>query len=693
LTPNYLDGKPWRFEVLNIEGMKMRKLKEHILPIIVFILFLNLNLFAQVVVDTTGMDFQNYGHTGSFGQQIVVDSIGTVHVCYTKTWCTETDTGYQVMYANVTDGRKIPIPSQLPEKPVQPGIVYMDGGQSGTPVYFYYGVGGSFYSRDKYGMHWMSWAKLNENSESITPIGYFFDMDYCGGCTLEYYNPIGIEVNNKTGIIHCIYTNPGASDVNYINACVENVYCNTGKPVHLMYQDPPNDKMGKDVPRKYRRNGTKGADIAVSDDGNEVTVATLHPFSNILLHKGIYGGEVWDENFYTALDNGGLIPLFDTTNSETSDNIPNNDPKPYTEVQVCYDQDKNQHVVYDATYQDIFIDTCTTLPWNSWTATYTSITGDTLGTFYDGSEHPKLQLRYWNSITKTHTLLAECTYPLPGETYKWYNQGIIDSGAGSWGKFINEGPIADIEFFINNNRNETEPQMVCVWTEMQSDVTPLSFMDNGSMKTYYSYMKDIKVSVSNDGSTWTEPYNITNTPNRDEGEVSVYRDVIDNKIHLVYSEDKLPGSDDNLSKVDEYEDNYIKNWPAIEGHFSVPIRKETTEQVLIIYREFDLSLITDVKTNNNLPNEFALFQNYPNPFNPSTTIKYSIPTVETGHAPSVLLKIYDILGREVTTLVNKQQKPGNYEVSFDASQLSSGTYFYRLISGQYSETKKMMILK
>ncbi len=107
----------------------------------------------------------------------------------------------------------------------------------------------------------------------------------------------------------------------------------------------------------------------------------------------------------------------------------------------------------------------------------------------------------------------------------------------------------------------------------------------------------------------------------------------------------------------------------------------------------DDSYIVSVKDKLITPEEFRLYQNYPNPFNPSTTIKYSIPTVGTRHASSVRLVIYDILGREVVTLVNKQQKPGSYEVTFDASHLTSGIYFYRLHSGSFVESKKMILLK
>ncbi len=93
------------------------------------------------------------------------------------------------------------------------------------------------------------------------------------------------------------------------------------------------------------------------------------------------------------------------------------------------------------------------------------------------------------------------------------------------------------------------------------------------------------------------------------------------------------------------------------------------------------------------PKEFVLFQNYPNPFNPSTTIKYSIPLNGKGETANTKLIVFDILGREVTTLVNQQQQPGNYEVVFNASNLSSGTYFYRLVSGDFSKTMKFILMK
>jgi len=92
--------------------------------------------------------------------------------------------------------------------------------------------------------------------------------------------------------------------------------------------------------------------------------------------------------------------------------------------------------------------------------------------------------------------------------------------------------------------------------------------------------------------------------------------------------------------------------------------------------------------NGNVPAEFSLSQNYPNPFNPSTMIKFALP--KSGN---VSLKVYNSLGKEVQTLVNEQMNTGVYEVTFDASSLNSGIYFYRLNANGFSETKRMMLVK
>ena len=90
----------------------------------------------------------------------------------------------------------------------------------------------------------------------------------------------------------------------------------------------------------------------------------------------------------------------------------------------------------------------------------------------------------------------------------------------------------------------------------------------------------------------------------------------------------------------------------------------------------------------NIPTSYSLSQNFPNPFNPETTIGYSIP--KQFH---VTLKVYDVLGREITTLINEEKNVGNYNVKFNSAQFASGIYFYRLQAGDYTSTKKMVLLK
>ena len=125
--------------------------------------------------------------------------------------------------------------------------------------------------------------------------------------------------------------------------------------------------------------------------------------------------------------------------------------------------------------------------------------------------------------------------------------------------------------------------------------------------------------------------------------------------------------------------------------------------VFLITDKNSIAMMKSFVFNYTGPKEFKLGQNYPNPFNPSTTIQYQIPEVGTSHqggTVSVHLKVYDILGSEVTTLVNEEQEPGFYEVQFNGSTFPSGVYFYNLqvypANGGASDfvmTKKMILVK
>ena len=99
-------------------------------------------------------------------------------------------------------------------------------------------------------------------------------------------------------------------------------------------------------------------------------------------------------------------------------------------------------------------------------------------------------------------------------------------------------------------------------------------------------------------------------------------------------------------------------------------------------------IITGNEDNKITSTEFRLDQNYPNPFNPATKIHFSIPRRSNSS-----LIVYDVLGREIKVLLNRELNPGDYEVDFDGSQLTSGIYFYKLTSGSFTRIRKMILIK
>jgi hypothetical protein len=105
---------------------------------------------------------------------------------------------------------------------------------------------------------------------------------------------------------------------------------------------------------------------------------------------------------------------------------------------------------------------------------------------------------------------------------------------------------------------------------------------------------------------------------------------------------------------------------------------------------FTIEIVSGIEGNpeNGLPTEFNLVQNYPNPFNPNTRISYAVPEISP-----VTIKVYDLTGQEVAVLVNEVKEAGTYELNFDASNLASGVYIYRMIAGDFSSVKKMSVLK
>lgn len=125
---------------------------------------------------------------------------------------------------------------------------------------------------------------------------------------------------------------------------------------------------------------------------------------------------------------------------------------------------------------------------------------------------------------------------------------------------------------------------------------------------------------------------------------------------------------------------------------AVGTRRDSMDRGAII-KTFTDGMVGIENISQSVPAAFSLYQIYPNPFNPSTKIKFSLPNPSEGGAMDVKLVIYDALGREVSVLVNEQLRPGTYEVDWNAANFSSGIYFYKITSGDFTDTKKMILMK
>ena len=122
-----------------------------------------------------------------------------------------------------------------------------------------------------------------------------------------------------------------------------------------------------------------------------------------------------------------------------------------------------------------------------------------------------------------------------------------------------------------------------------------------------------------------------------------------------------------------------------DGDSDLAIANLTADNISILINQTDRVAIDDSPAK---PNQFRLLQNYPNPFNPTTAIAYSLPL--QSH---VNIDIYNILGRKITTLVDENQPAGYHQVIWNAGNVSSGMYFYRIKTGDFTEARKMLLLK
>lgn len=235
-----------------------------------------------------------------------------------------------------------------------------------------------------------------------------------------------------------------------------------------------------------------------------------------------------------------------------------------------------------------------------------------------------------------------------------------------------------------------------------TNVNPVTIILTGNGIGAATLSVDRDTIILNSSNLWSDSLIVSNI-----GQLPLTVDSITSSVHPLYQ---------NLFHI--LPSNFIlvpQNSFAVKIYFNIPVLElqgdfadsiliysnDATQSVKKIILLYD-SIPMNASEEKILTTDFRLHQNYPNPFNPSTKIKYSVPNVETGHpdksgqvAPSlqVSLKVFDILGNEVATLVNEEKPAGEYEVEFDAASLSSGIYICSLMIGENSAAYKMVLMK
>jgi hypothetical protein len=167
--------------------------------------------------------------------------------------------------------------------------------------------------------------------------------------------------------------------------------------------------------------------------------------------------------------------------------------------------------------------------------------------------------------------------------------------------------------------------------------------------------------------------------------------VVDNKLVIISDFGVYTSSNNGVNWISRNQ-----GLPNVINSYSLIIKDNNIflgTDVMGVWKRLKSDLIPVENISSEIPKEFVLYQNYPNPFNPTTKIKFQIPSDVKREMSNVRLIIFDITGREIITLVNEQLNPGTYEATFDGSNLPSGIYFYRLTAGDFTSTKKLILLK
>jgi photosystem II stability/assembly factor-like uncharacterized protein len=382
--------------------------------------------------------------------------------------------------------------------------------------------------------------------------------------------------------------------------------------------------------------GKKGVVLFSTDNGASWTAEYL-PLTNTIGTVNVYSLAVSGSNLFAGTDGG----VFLSTNNGTNWTAVNNG---LTNISVNSLVVSGNNLFGESEYSGIFLSTNNGTNWTKTSLTNTPVLSFAVSdaNLFAGTNHGVfLSTNNGTSWTQADSGLT------PVGTFSYVN---VNAFAVS-GSNIFAGAYGGVFLSPNNGTS---------WTKVDSGLTPVGSDPYVAINNLAVSGANIFASTS-DGRVFLSTNNGTNWTDESSG---------------------LTGQ--AITSITAC-DTYL----FIGVTYSVKNRNNQNIPVDGIMRRPLSEMVTAVKeATGEIPTRFSLSQNYPNPFNPSTVISYQIAS-----AGKVSLKVYDILGREVATLVNSVKAAGNYTVTFIATNLPSGVYFYRLQAGTYSNTKKLLLLK
>jgi hypothetical protein len=304
----------------------------------------------------------------------------------------------------------------------------------------------------------------------------------------------------------------------------------------------------------------------------------------------------------------------------------------------------------------------------------------------------------WGVDTRLTNNSATSAYPsvsISGQVVHVVWQDLRDGNLEIYYKRSTDGGVSwEADTRLTNIPAVSESPSVSV----SGQVVHVVWHDNNNGGNYEIYYKR----STDGGATWEADTRLTNAPG---GSYNPSVCMFGSNVHVVWYDYRISSGNAEIyhkrstdGGVSWEADTQLTNAPNSSWNASVAVSGQIVHVVWqdgrdgnyeIYYKRNPTGNPTGVDiTNSGIPGEFQLHQSYPNPFNPATTFSYQLPILS-----NVTLKVYDVLGREVATLVDDVEAPGYKSVNFNASALASGVYFYRLEAGSFAETKKLILLR